>query len=115
MMRIGAGSPAGGKPGEARRVAVLPLPLGGVPRGRVLVTVAGATIEIFFVTEESEHVDFFRSVIALENADEAMFERLARSAFPALERADNVWHGLGNFPPLVHRSARRTSPLFGRP
>ena len=82
---------------ERRYVAVLPLPLGGVPRGRVLVTVAGATIEIFFVTEESEHVDFFRSVIALENADEAMFERLARSAFPALEWADNVWHGLGNF------------------
>ena len=26
-----------------------------------------------------------------------MFERLARSAFPALEWADNLWHGLSNF------------------
>ena len=38
------------------QVAVLPLPLGGVPRGGVPVTVAGATIEIVFVTEESQHV-----------------------------------------------------------
>ena len=82
---------------ERHQVAVLPLPLSGVPRGRVPVTVAGATIEIVFVTEESQHVHFFRSVIALENADEAMFERLARSAFPALEWADDVWHGLRRF------------------
>ena len=82
---------------ERRQVAVLPLPLGGVPRGRMPVTVAGATIEVVFVTEESEHVDFFRSVIALENADEATFERLARSAFPALEWADDIWHGLRRF------------------
>ena len=58
---------------------------------------ASSTTEIFFVTEECEHVDFFRSVITLENADEAMFGCLARSAFPALEWADNVWHGLGDF------------------
>ena len=50
-----------------------------------------------FVTEESEHVGFFRSVILWENADEAMFERLAQSAFPALEWADGVWRGLGHF------------------
>ena len=79
------------------QVAVLPLPLGGVPRGRVSVTVADTTIDLFFVTEESEHVDFFRSVIVLENAGEGMFERLARSAFPALEWADGVWRGLGRF------------------
>ena len=58
---------------------------------------AGATIDIVFVVEESQHVDFFRSLIALENADEAMFEFLAPSAFPALEWADNVWKGLGDF------------------
>ena len=57
---------------------------------------ADATLEIFFVGGESQHVDFFRSVVALENADEAKFERLARSAFPALEWADNVWSGLGH-------------------
>ena len=82
---------------QRRHIAVLPLPLGGVPRGRVRVTVADTTIEIAFVTEESQHVDFFRSVIVLENADEVMFERLAHSAFPALEWADNVWNGLGRF------------------
>ena len=82
---------------QQHHVAVLPLPLGGAPRGRVPVTVADTTIDLFFVTEESEHVDFFRSVIALENADEAMFERLARSAFPALDWADGVWRGLGRF------------------
>ena len=82
---------------ERRQVAVLPLPLEGVLRGRVSVTVAGATIDIVFVVEESQHVDFFRSLIALENADEAMFEFLAPSAFPALEWADNVWQGLGDF------------------
>ena len=79
------------------QVAVLPLPLDGVPRGRVSVTVADTAIDLFFVTEESEHVDFFRSVIALENADERMFELLAQSAFPALEWADGVWRGLGHF------------------
>ena len=78
-------------------VAVLPLALGTVPRGRVPVSVAGVVVEIVFVTEETEHIDFFRSLIALENANEAMFERLAGSAFPALEWADNVWNGLRRF------------------
>ena len=81
---------------EGRHVAVFPLPLGEVPVGKVPVAVAGATLEIFFVAGESQHVDFFRSVIALENADEEKFERLARSAFPALDWADNVWRGLGH-------------------
>ena len=100
---------------QRRQIAVLPLPLGEVPRGRVPVTVAGATIEIAFITEESQHVDFFRSVIALENADEAMFERLAPSAFPTLDWADNVWQGLGDFSrPYIERSGR-TSPLLGWP
>lgn len=79
------------------QIAVLPLPLGKVPHGRVPVTVAGDTIDIAFVTEEAQHVEFFRSVIELENADEMMFERVAPSAFPALEWADNVWQGLGDF------------------
>ena len=82
---------------EGRQIAVLPLPLGDVPRGTVSVTVADATVEIFFVVTESHHVAFFRDVLALEKADEAMFERLATSAFPALEWADGVWNGLGDF------------------
>ena len=82
---------------ERRHMAVLPVPLGDVPVGRIPVTVAGATREIFFVTEESEHVGFFRAVITLENADKAEFGILARSAFPALDWADNIWRGLGDF------------------
>ena len=82
---------------ELCHTAVLPLPLGAVPLGWVPVTVADATLDIAFVVEESQHVDFFRSVIALENADEAKFENLARSAFPVLEWADNIWRGLGHF------------------
>ena len=49
------------------------------------------------VSEESEHVGFFRFVILLENANETMFECLARSAFPTLDWADGVWCGLGHF------------------
>ena len=82
---------------ERRHIAVLPVPLRDVPLGRIPVTVSGATREIFFVAEESEHVGFFRSVITLENADEKEFGILARSAFPALEWADNIWRGLRHF------------------
>ena len=82
---------------EGHHVAVLPLPLPDVPAGKVPVTVADSTLEVFFVVGESQHVDFFRAVVALENADEAQLERLAPSAFPALDWADNVWRGLGNF------------------
>ena len=57
----------------------------------------GVTNEIDFVTDEFEHVDFFRSVIELENSDEAMFACLAPSAFPEVEWADNVWRGLRDF------------------
>ena len=83
---------------EGYHVAVLPLPTGGEsPVGKVPVTVIDATLEIFFVAEESHHVGFFRSVITLESADEAKFEHLARSAFPDLDWADNVWRGLRDF------------------
>ena len=80
-----------------RQIAVLPLSLGYASHGQVPVTVAESTLEVFFVTEESEHADFFRRVITLENANEEMFERLAPSAFPALEWAEGVWRGLGAF------------------
>ena len=100
---------------ERRQVAVLPLPLGGVPCGQVSVTVADTAIELFFVTEESEHVGFFRSVILLENANAAMFAYLARSAFPALDWADGVWGGLGHFSRPYIRGSSRTGPFFGSP
>ena len=80
-----------------RQIAVLPLPLGSAPHGQVPVTVKKRTVKVFFVTEESEHVDFFRRVITLEKAAKAMFERLAPSAFPALKWADDVWRGLSAF------------------
>ena len=81
---------------EGCHVAVLPLPLGEVAVGKVQVTMADVTLELFVVAEESQHVEFFRSVITLEKADEAKFERLARSAFPKLDWADSVWRGLGD-------------------
>ena len=83
--------------GEGRQVAVLPLPLGGGHVGRVPVTVADDTLEIWFVAGESDHVGFFRSVIGLESVDERRFAGLAGSAFPALDWADGVWRGLGEF------------------
>ena len=82
---------------DGHHIAVLPLPLRDAPTGRVPVTVGDTTLKIFFVADESEHVAFFRSVVKLENADEAKFQRLARSAFPALGWADNVWRGLRHF------------------
>ena len=82
---------------EKHYVAVLPLALPDVPHGRVSVDLAGAMIEIFFVTEEAEHVGFFRAVVSLENADRGMFECLAPSAFPMLDWADGVWRGLRDF------------------
>ena len=82
---------------DGHHIAVLPLPLGDAPTGRVPVTVGDTTLTIFFVADESEHVAFFRSVVTLENADEAKFQRLARSAFPGLDWADNMWRGLRHF------------------
>ena len=82
---------------QGRHVAVLPLPLNGAPRGLVQVSVAGTAADLFFVTRECEHVGFFRSVLRLENANEVRFKRLARSAFPALKWADDVWDGLRQF------------------
>ncbi len=79
------------------QVAVFHLPLGEAPVGKIPVTVGNDTLEIFFVATETEHVDFFRSIITLENADRATFESVAQSAFPALEWADNVWRGLRDF------------------
>ena len=82
---------------EGRYVAVLPLPLEDVPVGQVPVTMGDATLNVVFVEDESQHVAFFRSLIALEHADETKFARLAPSAFPALDWADDVWRGLGDF------------------
>ncbi len=79
------------------QAAVLPLPLPNAPHGPLPVSVKDAATEIFFVTNESEHVGFFRSVITLENAEEEAFERLAPSTFPALDWADDVWRGLEDF------------------
>ncbi len=82
---------------EGHQVAVLPLPLGEMPVGRVSVTITDTKLGIFFVTRESHHVAFFRSIVRLENADEAKFASLARSAFPALGWADDIWRGLRDF------------------
>lgn len=88
---------AHGRCAQGHQTAVLPLPLPEAMRGGVPVGVAGTTTTVFFVTEESEHIGFFRAVIRLEKADKGMFECLAPSAFPALDWADRVWDGLNDF------------------
>ena len=82
---------------EGHHVAVLPLPLTDAPHGRIEVTVAGDKNDVFFVVKESHHIEFFRALISLENANPEMFEDLSASAFPALEWADEVWSGLTDF------------------
>lgn len=82
---------------NGHHVAVLPLPLRDAPTGTVPVTVDDTTLTTFFVVDEPEHVAFFRSVVTLENADKAKFQRLAKSAFPALDWADHIWRGLKHF------------------
>jgi len=79
---------------KRHQVAMLPLPLSGVSRGEISVTVESVINHVFFVVEEYEHLMFFRTVIEVEKADEEMFEHLASSAFPALGWADDVWRGL---------------------
>ena len=75
---------------QNHHVAVLPLSIGVFPQGPTPVSVVGNTSDLFFVTHERHHVDFFRTVIALENANVEQFQHLARSAFPALEWADRL-------------------------
>ena len=82
---------------KGHHVAVLPLPLRDALQGRIQVTVAGDMNDVFFVVKESHHLEFFRALISLENANPAEFEDLAGSAFPALEWADRVWSGLRHF------------------
>ena len=82
---------------EGHHVAVLPLPLRDAPHGQIEVTVAGDKNYVFFVVKESHHIEFFRALISLENANPEMFEDLSASAFPALEWADDVWSGLSHF------------------
>ena len=82
---------------EGHHVAVLPLPLRDTPHGQIEVTVAGDKNYVFFVVKESHHIEFFRALISLENANPEMFENLSASAFPALEWADEVWSGLTDF------------------
>lgn len=79
---------------KGHQVAVLPLPLPAIKGGRKPVAVGGVVDEIYFVVEDEEHVGFFRAVIDLERADEAIFAGLACSAFPELAWADGVWNGL---------------------
>ncbi len=82
---------------RGHHVAVLPLPISTAPVGWQPVTVLDRTIEICFVTTESQHLGFFRDIISKEKADKSTFMELAHSAFPALEWADDVERSLGKF------------------
>lgn len=83
------------------------LPLATVGRqGPVNVKCDGRKIPIYFVTNETEHLSFFRNVIEVENTNAREFKKLAPSAFPDLSWVDNVWGGLTNFS-IPFRGIRR--------
>lgn len=55
---------------QEQHVAILPLFGTEIPSGKVTVEVNGKSVDMTFVTDEQQHVEFFRSLICLENADE---------------------------------------------
>jgi hypothetical protein len=77
-------------------------------RGRLHLSILGTTpllAEVHFVSDEPSHVDFFRTAIVLERADESAFASLAPSAFPDIHFVDGVWRGLRDLSRPYH--ARR--------
>ncbi len=82
---------------RGHQVAALPLPLHSAPQGFVPVTVGNDTSNVRFVTDEPQHVAFFRHLISQESDNGEVFEELAGSAFPALEWSDYIWHDIGSF------------------
>ena len=78
-----------------KATACLPLFLAN-RHGALAVVVAEATIPVWFVNNETEHVRFGRDAIVVEDADEDGFAQLAASAFPNLRFVDGLWGGLGN-------------------
>ncbi len=87
---------AHGQVEQQRAVACLPLTVSG-RCGLLDVELAGHMAAVWFVTNEPEHVSFFRHAMFLENADEDGFAFLAPLTFPNLCFADGVWKGLRAF------------------
>ena len=81
-----------------RSVGCLVLPLEDWRRGKLyVVNFRGEPGEnIWFIADEVTHVSFFRDAILL-NANPRTFEECAKSAFPSLGFADDVWSGLRDF------------------
>ncbi|MGC3998065.1 MAG: hypothetical protein QM767_11470 [Anaeromyxobacter sp.] len=76
--------------------ACLPLKCAG-RQGLCDVTVDGVPNKLWFVTDDADHVAFFRDAIDVERCDEAALERIAPSAFPNLAWVEGVWQGLRDF------------------
>lgn len=83
--------------GQRHAVAVLPLQLDFGVRGQLAVSVEGTIWQLHFVTSDEEHLEFFRNVFKIETTPSSSFEEVARSAFPELSWADDVWSGLNDF------------------
>lgn len=79
-----------------RSVAVLPLCLDSSLSGDIPVTVGGVVLPLTFVVTDSDHCQFFRKAISVENVDADAFDAIAPSAFPHLYWVDGVWAELRN-------------------
>ena len=71
--------------------------LGLARRGKRAVVCDSATCEIHWVTDDAEHVGFFRDAIDVERDTEETLESLAAHAFPNLVFLPGVWRGLRDF------------------
>ena len=64
---------------------------------------------LYFVCDESSHVEFFRAVVVEENADRQAFEALVASAYPGIDFADGALGGLNDL--SVSFRARRADVM----
>ncbi len=63
-------------------------------RGPLAVSSGGTESIVWFVTEEADHVGFFRDLIEREQGDHEMFAAIAPSAFPRLRFVERCFKGL---------------------
>jgi hypothetical protein len=62
--------------------------------GSLSVRVDADVALVHYVSDEAQHVAFFRDAVEVENADEGGFSTQAPHAFPDLVITDNLWRGL---------------------
>jgi hypothetical protein len=80
-----------------QRAATACLPLPGRWSGPCELAVEEVKKQVHFVVDEPSHRAFFRDILELERADEAVLAELVPHAFPDLFFLENVWDGLRQF------------------